>query len=508
MSGPTSVPDPARDELARALAPDYRLGPRLGRGGFAEVWAAFDPALKREVAVKVLRPDLAHAAGFLERFRREAEAAARLRHPNIVPIYGIGEREGVVYFTMPLVRGESLADWLAREPLPPLDETCRILGDVADALHAAHKEGIVHRDVKPENVMLEGDERRVLVMDFGIAKALAHPGATLTATGVIVGTPHYMSPEQGSGEGAVDHRSDIYSLGVVAYQMVTGRVPFPAGSVVAVLVRHATEPPPPVRDLRPEAPGDLVDLVERCLEKDPGRRWQSAAELRDALRGRSATAARPSAARASAPFEVRIARRSRRTLWVAGGLALGGLALDLVLGGGVEFAPFVLVAALTVGALAYGRAAVAGLSVRDVLRASGPDPRAATPLPGAEPDLGAQASAVRQARADRATVLGLLARMPAAERKVLGDALPELDRRLAEAAELARQVHSLERSLERAADRDERHQAERRRTDLLGRLQSDLSDIHEIRVAVRHAARDGLGPAAERLATVLARREP
>jgi hypothetical protein len=506
MGAPTPVPDPARAELARALEPDYRLGSLVGRGGFAEVWAAFDPALKRDVAVKVLRADLAHAPGFVERFRREAEAAAGLRHPNIVPIYGIGDRAGIVYFTMPLVRGESLADWLAREPLPPLDEARRILGDVADALHAAHREGIVHRDVKPENIMLEGDERRVLVMDFGIAKALAHPGGALTGTGVIVGTPHYMSPEQGSGEGGVDHRSDVYSLGVVAYQMVTGRVPFPAGSVVAVLVRHATEPPPPVRDLRPECPADLVEAIERCLEKDPGRRWASAADLRDAFRTASTLAPHPSAARVSTPIEVRLARGTRRTVLVAGVVMLAGIALDLVLGGGVEFAPFVLLATLTVGALAWGRAAVAGLSVSDVLRPSGAR-RAATPVPHFEADLGSHASAVRQARADRATVLGLLARMPAAERKALGEALPELDRRLAEAAELARQVRSLERSLERLADRAERHRAEGRRTELLGRLRADLSDIHEIRVAVRYAARDGLVPAAQRLATVLGRRE-
>jgi hypothetical protein len=201
-----------------------------------------------------------------------------------------------------------------------------------------------------------------------------------------------------------------------------------------------------------------------------------------------------------------MARRARRAVVGAALVSLAALALDLVLGGGIGFAPFVLVAALTVAALAWGRAAVAGISPRDLLRSVGPEPAGPSPT-GEELDLGMHASAVRQARADRATVLGLLARMPAAERKVLGDALPELDRRLAEAAELARQANSLERSLGRLADREERHRAEQRRTELVARLRTDLSDIHEIRLAVRHAARDGLAPGADRLATVLGRRE-
>jgi hypothetical protein len=251
---------------------------------------------------------------------------------------------------------------------------------------------------------------------------------------------------------------------------------------------------------------DLVRVVERCLEKDPSRRWQSCAELRDAWRGAALPTGPPApAGRASAPVEVRIGRRARHTIVGAGAVSLAALALDLALGGGVDFAPFVFGLALTVGALAYGRAAAAGLSPATVLRPSGPVPPAPTP-PSEEPDLGMHASAVRQARADRATVLGLLARMPAVERKVLGEALPELDRRLTEAAELARQANSLERSLERLADPDERQRADQRRTEILARLRTDLSDIHDIRVAVRHAARDGLAPGAERLATVLARR--
>jgi tRNA A-37 threonylcarbamoyl transferase component Bud32 len=302
-----------REHLARALQPGLRLGRLIGRGGFAEVYAAWDEQLKRDVAVKVLRYDLAHHEALVARFRREAEAVAQLRHPNIVPIYGIGEGEGLVYFTMPLVDGETLAHRLERDPMPPVAEVRRILVDVADALQAAHRAGIVHRDIKPENIMLEGEEARVLVMDFGIAKAAATEDGALTAAGMVVGTPQYMSPEQGSGEAVVDHRSDIYSLGVVAYQMVTGRVPFAGGSVVGVLIRKATEPPPPIADLRPDCPIALAAAITRCLEKDPASRWQSAADLRDAVRAAAdATGGLPEPLEAAQPGVLAGARLAGR----------------------------------------------------------------------------------------------------------------------------------------------------------------------------------------------------
>jgi eukaryotic-like serine/threonine-protein kinase len=201
-----------RARLQEALGDGLKIRRLLGRGGFAEVWAAFDVRLKREVAVKTLRYDLVISDSLLERFQREAEAVAKLRHPNIIPIYEVGEGKGVAYFVMPMIEGESLGEALDREGTLSIDEACRVLREVAGALAAAHRAGIVHRDVKPDNIMLEGPERRPIVMDFGIAKASSSTDAKLTGTGMALGTPRYMSPEQASGDKDLSPRSDQYAL--------------------------------------------------------------------------------------------------------------------------------------------------------------------------------------------------------------------------------------------------------------------------------------------------------
>src|SRR5918999_693652 len=191
-------------------------------------------------------------------------------------------REGIAYFVMALVTGGSLATLIAREPRQPIDEVRRLLCEIADALAYAHLRGVIHRDIKPDNILLDGETGRAMVTDFGIARAI-EAGTRLTVTGLAVGTPTYMSPEQAVGEREIDGRSDIYSLGVLAYQMLTGRVPFTAGNSVAMLMKHVNERPRPIAELRPDAPKGLREAIERALTKEPEDRWPTAATLRDAL---------------------------------------------------------------------------------------------------------------------------------------------------------------------------------------------------------------------------------
>jgi len=270
------------DRVVAAIGAHYELETEIGRGGMSVVYRARDLRLNRPVAIKVLPPELAHDPAIRARFTREAQMSAQLSHAHIVPIYDVGEREGIAWFVMALVTGGNLATHLTREPRQPLDEVRRILTEVADALAYAHLRGVIHRDIKPDNILLDRQTGRAMVTDFGIAWAM-EAGARLTATGIAVGTPTYMSPEQAVGERELDGRSDIYSVGVLGYQMLTGRVPFEAGNSMALLLKHVTERPRPIADLRPDAPRTLRDTVERAMMKAPEDRWPTAAALRDAL---------------------------------------------------------------------------------------------------------------------------------------------------------------------------------------------------------------------------------
>jgi tRNA A-37 threonylcarbamoyl transferase component Bud32 len=273
-----------RAELQCALGTGFEVKELIGQGGFGEVWAVADVKLKRDVAVKLLRQDLVASQALLERFRREAGAAANLRHPNIVPIYQVGEAQGLVYFVMPLIKGESLRAVMEREGRLDVAEAVRILTDVASALHEAHHAGIVHRDIKPDNILLEGSQRRVLLMDFGIAKSLEAQESSLTGTGIVMGTPQYMSPEQALGAKLIDARSDLYSLGVVAYQMLAGRLPFEADSAQGMIVAHIMTPPDPIDTAQTGVPEEMAAVVMRALAKKPDERWGSAAQFADAMR--------------------------------------------------------------------------------------------------------------------------------------------------------------------------------------------------------------------------------
>jgi len=279
--------------LAEALGDAYTIEGEIGRGGMGVVYRARDERLQRRVAIKVLPPELAFQQDIRQRFTREAQTAARLSHPHIVPIHSVGEGQGLVYFVMGYVDGESVAARIRRRGNLPVEEARRIMMETADALSAAHALSVIHRDIKPDNILLEGTRGRVMVTDFGIAKALsATSGATLTGIGVAIGTPAFMSPEQAAGERDIDGRSDLYSLGVVAYQMLTGALPFNAPSVAGILMKQITEPAPDLRTKRPDTPEDLAQAVGRCLEKDPESRWATADALRRALESRSTVARR------------------------------------------------------------------------------------------------------------------------------------------------------------------------------------------------------------------------
>jgi serine/threonine-protein kinase len=274
--------DTLRERAITAFGDGYELDAEIGRGGMGVVYRCKDVKLRRFVAIKVLPPDLAFRDEVRVRFLREAETAAQLNHPNIVPIFSVDERDGLVWFVMGLVDGESLAGRLLREPRPPFGDVKRILRDVADALAYAHTRGIIHRDIKPDNILLDRVTGRPIVTDFGIARAI-EGDSRLTVTGTAVGTPAYMSPEQAMGEGEIDGRSDLYSLAVVGYQMLAGELPFKASNTPAMLMKHLSDPLRPIASVRPDVPRALAQLIERTLAKKPHQRWRDAAELRDAL---------------------------------------------------------------------------------------------------------------------------------------------------------------------------------------------------------------------------------
>jgi serine/threonine-protein kinase len=308
----TSINDSATDRLGRALAERYEIDREVGRGGMATVYRARDVKHDRVVAVKVLHPDLGEALGG-ERFLREVRITARLTHPHILPLLDSGEAAGLLYYVMPFVDGESLRDRLRREGPLPVDEAMRLVREVADALGHAHAAGIVHRDIKPENILLQGGH--ALVADFGIARAVHDTAPGLTATGLAVGTPLYMSPEQAHGGTGLDGRSDIYSLATVAWELLTGEPPWTGPTPLAITARKMSEGVPPLRSRRAAVSASVEAALGRALAPDPADRFRTAAEFATAL-----TAANP-----AAPIASPVTRLRRPVAIVGALIALGAI---------------------------------------------------------------------------------------------------------------------------------------------------------------------------------------
>lgn len=283
--------------VGRVFGP-YRLIEGVGRGGMAEVYLAEDERLDRQVAVKVLPAAMAMDQTFRARFEREARAAAKLQHPHILPVYDYGQQDGIPYLVMPYITGGSLAQIIAaaRGPLP-LNKVVQWTDEMASALQYAHDQGIIHRDVKPGN-MLVGSGEHLMLSDFGIAKVM-DTTTSLTNTGVSVGSPEYMAPEQ--AKGGADYRSDIYALGIVLYQMLTGRVPFSASTPMQVMLQHVQEPPPAPRALNPALSPQVEAVTLRALAKDPNQRFQSASQLAEAFKAAASGRALPQSV--SAPVD-------------------------------------------------------------------------------------------------------------------------------------------------------------------------------------------------------------
>src|SRR3954471_3085226 len=273
-------------QLRAKLGDRYDIERELGRGGMGAVYLARDRKLGRLIALKVLPEDMAGTAGIRDRFLRETRTAASFSHPNIVPVYSIEEGEGLLAYAMAYVEGESLAERVKRAGPLTIRETVKLLQDAAYALAYAHGRGVVHRDIKPDNIMIERASGRAMVMDFGISRgiAAAPAGATqaLTRIGEVVGTPEYMSPEQATGDN-VDGRSDLYSLGLTAFYALTGRPAITGDTTGKILARQITEQLPPIQSIRTDVPQALADAIDRCVMKDPAERFQTGEELVETL---------------------------------------------------------------------------------------------------------------------------------------------------------------------------------------------------------------------------------
>jgi len=275
------------EQIVRYLGAQFQVVREIGRGGMGVVFLARDIALHRLVAIKVLRYEYATSEEHRERFRREARMTARLSHPNIVPVHSFGElgdgtADPLVYIVMKYVHGESLAERMRREKSLPPAEVQRILRDLALALDSAHRDGVVHRDLKAENILLERGSGRAMLTDFGVA-LLRSLDPVRTESDHAFGTPHYMSPEQAAGELDIDGRSDLYSLGVLGYYMLSGGLPFNGPTFESLAARHITEAHEPLAALVPSAPSGLRDAIDRCLQKERDARWRTGRELADAL---------------------------------------------------------------------------------------------------------------------------------------------------------------------------------------------------------------------------------
>jgi serine/threonine protein kinase len=491
VANPAAAPAPSDPTLlarvTQVLAPAYVVECEVGRGGMGIVYRARDARLKRAVAVKVLPPELAFRQEIRTRFLREAEMAAQLSHPNIVPIYTVDERDGLVYFVMAFVDGETLGSRLAARGRLPIDQVRRIVRQIADALAYAHAKGVIHRDIKPDNILMAADTDRALVTDFGIARAVddsptdpggAPAGTRLTATGVAMGTPAYMSPEQCAGDRTIDGRSDLYALGILAYHMLTGSPPFMGGNSASLLVKQLTEQPAPVRDRRPDVPPDLAAIVMKLLQKSPADRFADAGALIRALDGEPVPVAAPMNAPMTAPTSAKVvppphavpvppatvdpqARLLSRAMKYRRGVGSMGGTLGMLTVLNLMTSPH----HLWVQWPAFGMAwAVVAMTMRiwgeglnpfvvlfrgptaslppDYARV-GAGERVASRLVSAEVLAGQFGDVVRQATGDHASILALIGALGPTERAQLPDVIPTANALVDQIATLATALHRL-----------------------------------------------------------------
>jgi predicted Ser/Thr protein kinase len=475
----SSVDTALLTRVTEVLAPAYVVEREVGRGGMGIVYRARDARLKRAVAVKVLPPELAFREEIRSRFLREAEMAAQLSQPNIVPIYTVDERDGLVYFVMAFVDGDTLGARLATRGRLPVADVRRITREVADALAYAHAKGVIHRDIKPDNILLTAGSDRAMVTDFGIARAA--DDTRLTATGVALGTPAYMSPEQCAGDQVIDGRSDLYALGILAYNMLAGEPPFLGGNSASILVKHITQQPTPITERRPDVPPDLAAIVTRLLQKNPADRYPDAASLIRALDGQSVPGSAPAPAPAPVPApapayvpvaastpvppakydpEARLLSRAQKyrsgiasmtgtigmltvlnymtsphawwVVWPAFGIGWGMIAMTMrIWSAGVN--PFVV---LTRGA----RAAMPS----DFQGQAGGGEMVASKLVPAAVLTGPHGDAVRHAAADHASIVALLKDLKPTEKAQLPDVLPTAKALVDQIATLATALQRLD----------------------------------------------------------------
>src|SRR5688572_420427 len=542
--------DLLKDRVIVAIGTQYDIGDEIGRGSMGVVYRATDLRLRRTVAIKVLPPDLAFRPETRERFLREAEMSAQLSHPNIVPIFSVDEKDGIVHFVMAFIDGETLGDRLEREPRSPVDLVRRVLRDVADALDYAHRRGVVHRDIKPDNILLDRHGARPVVTDFGIARA-GETHSRLTVTGVAVGTPAYMSPEQAMGERELDGRSDIYSLGIVAYRMIAGELPFRASSSASMMLKHMSEHPLPLGGQRADVPAAMVAAVERALAKRPEDRWQDAGALRDAIESgttASFSGAQPVPVRVSAPVPAPVPapignpqpvpreRKSRRKKREDSLETFAARPIDQRIRiarrdafmGSAGILAFVGFNALTwpnfwwtvfpaffMSASAVGKIASLwgdGVPLRDIFRSNrskreANEPSSDAPLAPSDVLAGPHGPAVRRASEDRAHIQMIVKNLAKADRELVPDVLPTVDALAERIASLAQMLHRLDHdvpsgTVERLDARIVEVEREgpsaidqERRLGLLKRQRSTLSDLAERRARVaRQLESAGLAP--------------
>ena len=478
--------------VQRLLAPEYDVSRELGRGGMAVVFGATHRRLARPVAIKVLPPTFTRSTSSRERFVREARLAASLDHPGIVPVYAAATAGDLAYFVMALVDGQSLGRRLEREGRLSIADARSVLADLADALRHAHDAGVVHRDIKPDNILLDRSTGRPLLTDFGIARAL-DDDTRMTLDGVALGTPAWMAPEQALGQPDVDHRADIYALGVLGYQMLTGRLPFTAENTPALLAKQVSERPVPLLELRPDVPVPMAAAIERAMEKKLAARWSSVAEFAAALDeplpgDRRVVIHQPVPPSAMEPqasvLQGRISRFRRKLV--------GSLALTAVLGVLIvrfdSDALLFIAALLALDLLIMGSALYAeDVSVRELLLANWA-PLDGDDVPGMERNPAVRRysaryeAAQRKAATDHAEIHRLISGLSGFHRSLIPDA-----------AEVVDQLHDHIRSLVselRTLDRQMNVE-----TDLTGsvmqRLDSAVDALHEVRLDLMDLCENG-----------------